>query len=210
MSLYHLGVQQALVDAGLTKQAAGWGWPLAAGGAALLGGGLGALAGEDKKRGAMIGALGGLGAVGGARYGTGKLTKLLSNLSKYKGAVSPEAHMERILKNPNGMKNPNVANWVLKHLGAGAALGLGGLGAGLGVGSRLVPHSESSSGGGEGGLLGLSPERASQLQGLLPIVQQMYQASQGGAPLPSLASYSMFPEQSYAGAPGAMGPGMPM
>lgn len=204
MSLYHLGVQQALVDAGLTKQAAGWGWPLAAGGAALLGGGLGALASEDRKRGAMIGALGGLGAVGGARYGTGKLTKLLSNFGKYKGAMPPKAHMEQALK------NPNVANWMLKRLGTGAALGLGGLGVGLGVGSRLAPHSESSSGGGEGGLLGLSPERASQLQGLLPIVQQMYQASQGGAPLPSLASYSMFPEQSYAGAPGAMGPGMPM
>jgi len=204
MNAYQFGVRQALVAAGLTKEAAGWMWPAAAGGAALLGAGVGALSSEDKKRGALIGALGGLGAVGGARYGTGKLNKLLQNVAKVeaKRGLAPTTHLKKILQ------NPNVSRWVNKRVGAGAALGLGGLGAGIGLGSRFVPPSESSDSG--GGLLGLTPERASQLQSLLPVVQQMYAASRGGAPLPSLAAYSMFPEQSYAGAPGAMGPGAPM
>jgi hypothetical protein len=199
MNAYDFGVQQALAAAGLTKEAAGWMWPAAAGGAALLGAGVGALSSEDKKRGALIGALGGLGAVGGARYGTGKLNKLLQNVAKVeaKRGLAPTTHLKKILQ------NPNVSRWVNKHVGAGAALGLGGLGAGIGLGSRFVPPSENSSSGG-GGLLGLTPERASQLQSLLPVVQQMYMASQGRAALPSLA-----PEQ-YAGAQPAMSPEAPM
>ena len=202
MNAYQLGIQQALFDAGLVKQAAGWGWPAAAGGAALLGAGAGALSSkEDKRRGAMAGALGGLGAVAGARYGTGRLTKFLQNVMKTELArgLPPAVHMKKI------MQNPNVKRWVNKRIGAGAALGLGGLGAGIGFGSRVTPPSEDSSSKGDG-LFGLTPGRASQLQSLLPVVQQMYAASQGGAPLPSLAAYSMFPEQSYADAPGAMGP----
>lgn len=173
MNAYDLGVQQALIDAGLTKEAASWMWPAAAAGASLLGAGIGALSSEDKKRGALIGALGGLGLIGGARYGTGRLTKLLQVTSR-PGAKS----LQQVLQNPAARR------WVNKRLGAGAVLGLGGLGAGIGLGSRYVPPFETPNRGG-GGLFGLlSPENMPQLSGLLsllPIARRMEAATgQGG------------------------------
>ena len=128
------------------------------------GAGIGALAAEDTGAGALTGALAGLGAYGGARLGFGRLGRLLKGHAG-RATISPEA-ARRVLQ------RPEIANWARKRLLAGGLLGAGGLAGGVAAGQALAPEPEPGLLG-EGGALGLTPERIAELQQYAPVAQQV-------------------------------------
>jgi len=152
---YDAGVQQALSDYGVTKQAGPWweatrsaagklfkaykrnpAWQqyLMAGGAGALGGaGLG-LAGGDVGTGALTGLAAGLGARGafGAR---GSLKELAARKALTARQAAKAGLGKRILHSEPVRTS---AGWLAKHPGALAGIGAGGAGlTGLGLGSLV-------------------------------------------------------------------------
>lgn len=174
--LYQRGAQQAARGLGKLKWGAGLGMPAA-------GAGVGALASEDPGAGALTGALAGLGAYGGARLGFGRLGRLVKGHAG-RATISPEA-ARKVLQ------RPEIANWARKRLLAGGLLGAGGLAGGVAAGQAVAPEPEPGLLG-EGGVLGLTPERISQLQQYAPVAQQVMR---------DVTSRGMTPEQTIGISP---------
>lgn len=216
---FELGREKACYDLGLTKEAGPmWEgvkrvgkkllqpkWALGLG-MPLAGAGIGALASEDKLKGALMGGLGGLGLYGGLRASgvMGRSPALHGETQRILAGLHPE-EARAVVEDAAGRGSRRIL---------GGVLGASGLGAGMALGSQIAPEQQ-----GKPGLFSLTPERAEGLKQLIPMAAQLLPAmmqGQGGAAglLPDLGgaaspemmsmqqpemSYAMPPEMSYPG-----------